>query len=93
MNTNEKYMTDEQFNAVKSTRYVFTIYANRRDADLDKNAHNVLCWCNNDLTRHQGQLILEGIAAGATTKYKHPCAVIYAVTGFEEPRRLSLCCA
>lgn len=90
MNTNEKYMTDEQFNTT-GTMYIFTVYASKRDADTDTNARNVLEWHNNGLTRHTGQLILNGMTAGATVKYKHPHTVLYAVTAAGDRQRLSSC--
>jgi hypothetical protein len=50
-----------------------------------------MSWDNNDLTRYTAQLVLMGMAAGASAKYKNPFAVLYGITpdGIRQP--LSTC--
>ena len=90
MKDNNKYMTDEQFNTT-GTMYVFAVYANRKDTDWQRNAKEVLSWCNNYITRYEGQLLLQGLAAGASVRYKNPHAVLYAVTSDGTRKQLSSC--
>lgn len=79
MNTNEKFYTDQEFEQMNIC-YMFCVYCNKRNADLQINCTNLMPWRNNNLTRETAQYILMGIAAAATLKYKHPVAVLYADT-------------
>lgn len=78
MKTNEKYMTDEQFNAT-NTQYVFAVYGTEKDYINGTNAGQVMIWGNNEITKYEGQLILNGMAVGASVRYKHPVAAVYAI--------------
>lgn len=90
METNEKFFTDQEFKANK-IEYHFTAYPSRRQYQNNETAARVITWCNNDLTRYTAQNILQGIAAGASLKYKHPFAVLYAITQDGTRIRLSSC--
>lgn len=80
MENNEKYMTDEKF-YTSNTTYIFAVYGTDKDYINGTNAGNVLTWSNNNITRYQGQLILNGLVVGASVKYKHPIAAVYAISG------------
>lgn len=80
MRTNEKYMSDEQFNATK-TQYVFAVYGTEKNYINGTNAGQMIIWGNNEITKYEGQLILNGMAVGASVRYKHPIAAVYAVGG------------
>lgn len=90
MNNTEKYYTDQEFNEMNIC-YMFTIYANKKDADTDTNGHNLMAWSNNNLTRYDAQTTLMGMAVAATLKYKHPVAVLYADTPDGNRLPLSSC--
>lgn len=92
MNTNEKFYTDQEFEAL-NVCYMFSLYSSRRNADTDTNAANVMAWHNNQLTRDRAQDILVGMAAAATVKYKHPAAVLWADTPDGQRIKLSGCTA
>ena len=80
MKTNEKYMTDEKF-YTSNTEYVFAVYGTEKDYLNGTNTGQVMIWGNNDITKYEGQLILNGMAVGASVRYKHPIAAVYAITG------------
>lgn len=80
MKTNEKYMTNEKFYA-SNTEYVFAVYGTEKDYLNGTNAGQVMIWGNNNITKYEGQLILNGMAVGASVRYKHPIAAVYAITG------------
>ena len=90
MKNNEKFMSDQEF-ADNGIKYLFTIYPSRAHYEHGKPVAAALPWENNDLTRHTAQLILMGMAAGASAKYKNPFAVLYGITpnGIRQP--LSTC--
>jgi len=90
MNTKEKYYTDQKFNKMGIV-YAFTLYASLRDGRDEKNAQEVMIWHNNDLTRHEAQLVLMGIVSGARCKYKQPKATLYAIDHDGNKTCLSSC--
>lgn len=90
MNTTEKYITDQEFKE-KGMIYVFTLYPTIRDAENEWNGTEAMVWLNNNLTRHEAQLLLMGIVSGARYKYKHPKAVLYAFDRHINKTILSSC--
>lgn len=88
MNSNEKFYTDQDFEALNIC-YMFSLYSSRRNADTDTNAANLMHWSNNQLTRDRAHDILTGMAAAATVKYKRPVAVLWADT--PNGQRVKLC--
>lgn len=90
MNNNEKYYTNEEFEK-KGIVYAFTLYASLRDAHNEKNAQEVMIWSNNQITRHEAQLVLMGIVSGARCKYKQPKATLYAIDHDGQKTCLSSC--
>lgn len=80
MNTQDnKFMTDAQFNEGQY-KYMFCVYSSRRDYNTRKEPQKTFPWYNNDLTKEEAQKILLGCCIGASTKFKHPVAVLYSFT-------------
>ena len=90
MKNNEKYYTDREFNQ-KGIVYAFTLFASLKEGRDEKNAQEVLFWSNNQITRHEAQLVLMGIVSGARCKYKQPKATLYAIDCNGNKTPLSSC--
>lgn len=73
---NRKFVSDNTFNE-NGGKYYFKVYPTKKAADLDENGSMVMTWNNNDITRHEAQLILMGLASTARLKWTHPVAVLY----------------
>lgn len=79
METNEKYMSDDEFYA-SNTEYIFAVYRTEKDLHNGTNIGQVLIFGSNNITKREGKLILYGMAVGASVRYKYPIAAIHATT-------------